>query len=291
MADSALTQTFTLNNGVTIPKLALGTWLIEGQQATDAVKAALAIGYRHIDTAEAYGNEAEVGRGVRESGVDRAEVFVTTKLAAECKDYDSAAAAIEESLRKLDLGYIDMMIIHSPQPWSVVNKSSDRYEKGNVEAYRALEDAYKAGKIRAIGVSNFTAHDIDNILANCTVTPAVNQVLAHITNTPWDVIDYCKKQGILVEAYSPIAHGVVLGNPQITSMAQRYGVSPAQLCIRYDLQLGLLPLPKTANPDHMRTNAQVDFEISEEDMEALKGMEHIKDYGDQSFWPVYGGRA
>ena len=291
MADSALTQTFTLNNGVTIPKLALSTWLIEGQQATDAVKAALAIGYRHIDTAEAYGNEAEVGRGVRESAVDRAEVFVTTKLAAECKDYDSAAAAIEESLRKLDLGYIDMMIIHSPQPWSVVNKSSDRYEKGNVEAYRALEDAYKAGKIRAIGVSNFTAHDIDNILANCTVTPAVNQVLAHITNTPWDVIDYCKKQGILVEAYSPIAHGVVLGNPQITSMAQRYGVSPAQLCIRYDLQLGLLPLPKTANPDHMRTNAQVDFEISEEDMEALKGMEHIKDYGDQSFWPVYGGRA
>lgn len=290
MADSALAQTFTLNNGVTIPKLALGTWLIEGQQATDAVKAALAIGYRHIDTAEAYGNEAEVGRGVRESGVDRAEVFVTTKLAAECKDYDSAAAAIEGSLRKLDLGYIDMMIIHSPQPWSAVNKSSDRYEKGNVEAYRALEDAYKAGKIRAIGVSNFTAHDIDNILANCTVTPAVNQVLVHITNTPWDVIDYCKKQGILVEAYSPIAHGVVLGNPQITSMAQRYGVSPAQLCIRYDLQLGLLPLPKTANPDHMRTNAQVDFEISDEDMEALKGMEHIKDYGDQSFWPVYGGR-
>lgn len=291
MADSALTQTFTLNNGVTIPKLALGTWLIEGQQATDAVKAALAIGYRHIDTAEAYGNEAEVGRGVRESGVDRAEVFVRTKLAAECKDYDSAAAAIEESLRKLDLGYIDMMIIHSPQPWSAVNKSSDRYEKGNVEAYRALEDAYKAGKIRAIGVSNFTAHDIDNILANCTVTPAVNQILAHITNTPWDVIDYCKKQGILVEAYSPIAHGVVLDNPQIASMAQRYGVSPAQLCIRYDLQLGLLPLPKTANPDHMRTNAQVDFEISDEDMEALKGMEHIKDYGDQSFWPVYGGRA
>lgn len=291
MADSALAQTFTLNNGVTIPKLALGTWLIEGQQATDAVKAALAIGYRHIDTAEAYGNEAEVGRGVRESGVDRAEVFVTTKLAAERKDYDSAAAAIEESLRKLDLGYIDMMIIHSPQPWSAVNQSSDRYEKGNVEAYRALEDAYKAGKIRAIGVSNFTVHDIDNILANCTVTPAVNQVLAHITNTPWDVIDYCKKQGILVEAYSPIAHGVVLDNPQIASMAQRYGVSPAQLCIRYDLQLGLLPLPKTANPDHMRTNAQVDFEISDEDMEALKGMEHIKDYGDQSFWPVYGGRA
>lgn len=291
MADSALAQTFTLNNGVTIPKLALGTWLIEEQQATDAVKAALAIGYRHIDTAEAYGNEAEIGRGVRESGVDRAEVFVTTKLAAECKDYDSAAAAIEESLRKLDLGYIDMMIIHSPQPWSVVNKSSDRYEKGNVEAYRALEDAYKAGKIRAIGVSNFTAHDIDNILANCTVTPAVNQVLAHITNTPWGVIDYCKKQGILVEAYSPIAHGVVLDNPQIASMAQRYGVSPAQLCIRYDLQLGLLPLPKTANPDHMRTNAQVDFEISDDDMEALKDMEHIKDYGDQSFWPVYGGRA
>lgn len=190
MANPVLSQTFTLNNGVTIPKLALGTWLIEGDEATKAVKAALAMGYRHIDTAEAYRNEAEVGRGVRESGLDRKDVFVTTKLAAEYKDYDSAAAAIEESLRKLALGYIDMMIIHSPQPWKAVNQSDDRYEKGNVEAYRALEDAYKAGKIRAIGVSNFYEHDLDNILANCTVTPAVDQVLAHITNTPWGVIEF-----------------------------------------------------------------------------------------------------
>ncbi len=160
------------------------------------------------------------------------------------------------------------MIIHSPQPWSEFG-GGDRYFEGNREAWRALEAAYEAGKLRAIGLSNFQAEDIDNILAACTVAPMVNQVLAHISNTPTELIAYSQQHGMLVEAYSPMAHGELFKNEHVAEMADRYGVSLAQLSIRYTLQLGLLPLPKTANPDHMRTNADVDFEISDEDMETL----------------------
>lgn len=287
---SILNEDYVLNNGVKIPKLALGTWLIEGQAATEAVKEAIKLGYRHIDTAQAYGNETEVGLGLRESGKDRQAIFVTTKLAAELKDYDSAAKAIDESLTKLGLDYIDLMIIHSPQPWKAVNQSDNRYEKGNLEAYRALEDAYKAGKLRAIGVSNFNQHDLQNILDHADVKPAVDQILAHIANTPFDLIDFCQQNDILVEAYSPVAHGAVLKNSVLVAMAQKYGVSVAQLCIRYDLQLGMLPLPKTANPEHMAQNAAVDFEIDAADMDTLKQVEHIKDYGNDRFFPVFGGK-
>lgn len=243
-----LNEDYQLNNGVKIPKLALGTWLLDDDAAEKAVTAALQLGYRHIDTAEAYENEKGVGRGIQQSGKARDEIFVTTKLAAELKDYESAAQAIEESLQKLGLDYIDLMIIHSPQPWKEVNQSADRHEAGNLAAYQALEDAYHAGKLRAIGVSNFNQHDLQNILDHATIRPAVNQVLAHVTNTPFELIDFCQQNDILVEAYSPVAHGAVLANPVLNELADKYGVSVAQLCIRYDLQLGLLPLPKTANP-------------------------------------------
>ena len=283
-------ETFSLSNGVDIPKLALGTWLIDDGKAAQAVRSAVGLGYRHIDTAQAYGNERGVGEGVRTCGVARQELFVTSKVAAECKSYASAAASIDETLRLMGLDYLDMMMIHSPQPWAEVNQSDNRYEAENAEAYRALEDALKAGKLRAIGVSNFLESDLENILAHCSVRPMVDQILAHISNTPFALIDYCQNQGILVEAYSPIAHGEALKNPVIREMAERYGVSVAQLCIRYDLQLGMVVLPKTADPEHMRTNAQVDFIISEADMEALKGVEHIKDYGEHGFFPVFGGK-
>lgn len=200
-------ETMTLNNGVAIPRLALGTWLIDDAAVADAVKAAAAIGYRHIDTAQAYGNERGVGEGIRGCGVPREKLFVTTKVAAEHKTYDAAAASIDASLSAAGLDYLDMMIIHSPQPWAAVNQSEDRYYEGNREAWRALEDALSAGKVRAIGVSNFNEGDIDNILGACRVKPAVNQVLAHIANTPKALIDGCQAQGIAVEAYSPVAHG------------------------------------------------------------------------------------
>ena len=285
-----LNETYTLADGTAIPKIGLGTWLMDDAETKGAVLDAVACGYRMIDTAQAYGNEAGVGEGIGACGVARDELFVATKVAAELKDHDSVAASIDESLAKMGLDYVDQMIIHSPQPWVEVNQSSNRYEEGNLEAWRALEEAQAAGKVRVIGVSNFNEHDLANIIDNGTVKPQVNQVLAHISNTPAELIDFCQKQGILVEAYSPIAHGMVLTNPLVTEMAAKYGVSAAQLCVRYCLELGLLPLPKTANAEHMAANADVDFEISAEDMEALKAAEHIKDYGDSSFFPVYGGK-
>lgn len=283
-------KTLALSNGIVVPQLALGTWFIDDDKAAEAVREAVKIGYRHIDTAQAYANERGVGEGVRTAGIPREELFVTTKVAAEHKDYESAARSIDESLAAMGLDYLDMMIIHSPQPWVEVNQSDDRYFEGNLEAWRALTDAYKAGKIRAIGVSNFQKEDIDNIWDNAEVKPMVNQVLCHISNTPLDLIDYCQSKGIVMEAYSPVAHGEALKNPKIAEMAAKYGVTIPQLCIRYDLQLGMITLPKTANPEHMKSNADVDFEISSEDMEALKHVERIHDYGDAGIFPVYGGK-
>lgn len=285
-----LKENYTLNNGIAIPKLGLGTWFIEGDQAVQAVVDAVEIGYRHIDTAQAYGNEKKIGEGIRKCGINREELFITTKLAAEAKDYQTATNAIEKSLQELSLDYLDMMLIHSPQPWMEYGDEEDRFFEGNKEAWRALEDAYNAKKLRAIGVSNFKEEDLENILSTCTVTPMVNQLLVHASNTPLALIEYMKSKNILVEAYSPIGHGEVLKNPKVAAMAEKYGVTPAQLCIRYALQLGTLPLPKTANPEHMRSNAQVDFVVADEDMEKLKKLERIKDYGEFGFFPVYGGK-
>jgi len=285
-AGRILQETYTLSNGVEIPKLGLGTWMISNDEVGPAVDEALKLGYRHIDTAQAYQNESGVGGALRLSGIARNELFVTTKVAAELKSYDGAAASIDASLEGLGLDAIDLMLIHSPQPWRDFG-GQDRYVEGNREAWRALEDAYEAGKVRAIGVSNFDREDLDNILAACSVEPMVNQVLAHISNTPSDLIRYAQDRGILVEAYSPIAHGELMKNDVVADMARKYGVSVPQLSIRYTLQLGLLPLPKTANPAHMKDNAAVDFEISDEDMQRLRNVEPIEDYGQASMFPVF----
>lgn len=283
-------KSMKLNNGVVIPQLALGTWLIDDDKVTDAVKSALQMGYRHIDTAQAYGNERGVGEGVRQSGIPRDEIFITSKVAAEHKSYESAAKSIDDTLALMKMDYLDMMIIHSPQPWKEVNQSENRYKKENQEVWRALEDALEAGKLRAIGVSNFLEEDVQNILKTARIKPQVNQILAHISNTPLDLIQYCQNEGIAVEAYSPVAHGEALKNPKIVAMAKKYGVSVAQLCIRYCIQLDMIVLPKTANPDHMRENADLDFEISQEDMRELLAIDKIQDYGEASFFPVYGGK-
>ncbi|WOC14532.1 aldo/keto reductase [Gordonia sp. MP11Mi] len=282
-----LEQTYTLSNGVEIPKLGLGTWFIDDDKAAESVRAAIEIGYRGIDTAQAYGNERGVGEGVRTSGVARDELFVSTKLAAEIKDYDAAVAAIDESLAKLDVGYVDLMLIHAPQPWDDFRGGD--YAEGNRQAWKALEAAHHAGKIRAIGVSNFLQADVENILNDGAVAPHANQILVHAGNTPSELIDYCQEKGILVQAYSPIAHGEILDNAEVKAIAEKYGVSVPQLCIRYTLQLDTVSLPKTANPEHMRSNAQVDFEISEADMDALRDL-NDRNYGDSSAFPVYSGK-
>ena len=283
-------NTITLNNGVKIPQLGLGTWFIDDSKVADAVKAAVKLGYRHIDTAQAYGNERGVGEGVRTCGVAREDLFVVSKVAAEHKAYEEAKAGIDETLEKMELDYLDMMIIHSPQPWAEVNQSENRYKEGNRQAWKALEDAYNEGKLKAIGVSNFQIEDLESLMETAKIKPMVNQVLCHISNTPTELIEFCQKSNIAVEAYSPIAHGVILNQPEIQTMAEKYGVSVPQLCIRYTLQLGAISLPKTANPEHMKTNAEVDFEISAEDMEMLKNFKEIADYGESSGFPVYGGK-
>lgn len=281
-------EIFTLSNGVTIPKLGLGTWEIANEKAAQAIRDAVKIGYRHIDTAQGYGNENGVGEGVRSCGIPRKDIFVTTKLEAAIKNYDEARAAIDDSLKKLNIGYIDLLLIHSPQPWT--DFRGGNYDQGNRAAWKAMDEAYKAGKLRAIGVSNFEQADIENLLSSGMTAPMVNQILVHISNTPLELITYCHNKNILVEAYSPIAHGEMLKNKELTGIAAKYGVSVPQLCIRYTLQLGALPLPKTGNPDHMKENAAIDFVISDVDMEALKNAEPIKDYGEFSIFPVYGGK-
>lgn len=288
MTTEIFTDSYTLSNGVNIPKLGLGTWFIDDDKAAQAVIDAVGIGYRHIDTAQAYENERGIGEGVRKCGIARNDLFITSKLAAEAKTYDEAVRAIDETLAKMNIEYLDLMLIHSPQPWADFRGGD--YSAGNRDAWRALEDAYKAGKLRAIGVSNFKQGDIDNILRDCTVKPMVNQLLVHISNTPTDLISYSQSVGMVVEAYSPIAHGKILDVPAITDMAKKYGVSVPQLCIRYTIQLGCASLPKTANPAHMRDNAGIDFTIEDTDMDALKNVKPIDNYGEFSFFPVFSGK-
>lgn len=282
-----LNETYTLANGVEIPKLGLGTWFIDDDKVAEAVRSAVEIGYRNIDTAQAYGNERGVGEGLRTSGADRDDLFVSTKLAAEIKDHDGAVTAIDESLRTLGLDRIDLMLIHSPQPWDDFRGGD--YVEGNRQAWKALEEAHRSGRIRAIGVSNFLQSDLERLLETAHVVPHVNQLLVHAGNTPHELLEYCRSQGILVEAYSPIAHGEILKNADVQAMAERYSVSVPQLCIRYTIQLGTVSLPKTANSDHMRSNAEVDFVISDDDMASLKDL-HAQDYGDSSAFPVYSGK-
>ncbi len=285
-----LNETYTLNNGKQIPKLGLGTWLIEDSKVDQVVLDALSLGYRHIDTAQAYGNEAGIGKALKETNISREKIYVASKIAAEIKTYEEASKSIDETLNKLGLAYIDQMIIHSPQPWVEVNQSDNRYFNENKEVWRALEDAYKAGKVKVIGVSNFMIEDLDNILESCTIKPMINQILLHISNTPLDLVDYCKKENIMIEAYSPIAHGEILNNADLIHIANKYNSSVAQLCIAYTIQLGCVSLPKSSNYDHIQSNSQIDFTISKEDMDLLKHFKPIENYGESSFFPVYGGK-
>ena len=286
---SIFDETIKLNNGVEIPKLALGVWEIPDDKVADAVKSAVDIGYRHIDTAQAYGNERGVGEGVRNASVSRDQIFVNSKVAAEIKNYDEAKQSIDETLNKMGLDYLDMMIIHNPQPWKEVNQGNDRHFEGNLETWRAMEDAVKAGKLKTIGVSSFNKEDLDNLIKNSDTKPAVNQVQIHIGDTPMDIIKYSQANDIAVEAFSPVAHGAAMKDERIKKMAAKYNVSVPQLCIRYDWQLNVIVLPKSANPDHMKANAEIDFQISDEDMKTLAAIDTME-YGDASVFPVFGGK-
>jgi len=266
-----LTDTYTLNTGATIPKIGFGTWQIpNGDEAYNATLFALKAGYRHIDTARVYGNEESVGKAIRDSGIAREEIFLTTKLPAEVKNYEEAIEMFEISIKTLGVKYVDLYLIHAPWPWS--DRGGD-YTEGNLEAWRALEEIHASGRAKAIGVSNHDVNDLQAILDNGTVVPAANQIRFYIGSTEEEITQFSQDQGIIVEAYSPLATGRILHNPEVEKIAKKYHKTVAQISIRYTLQRGTVSLPKSTHDEYIIENSIVDFEIDAEDMEFLNGLQ------------------
>ena len=269
-------EVFTLYNGVQIPKIGLGTWQAkDGKECVDAVKWAIDAGYRHIDTAYAYGNEESVAKGIKESGRKREEIFITTKLPAHIKTYEGAREHFLSSLKSLHSDYIDLYLIHAPWPWQEIGKDC---KEGNIAVWKAMVEFYQEGKIRSIGVSNFQKEDIEPLIEATQVVPMVNQIRFFIGNTQKKVYDYCKEKNILIEAYSPFATGEIIHHPVLEKMAEKYQVSPAKICLRYCLQKETLPLPKSVHENRIRENLDVDFLLSKEDMEYLDSLKEIGSY-------------
>lgn len=262
-----LQETYTLMNGLKVPKIGLGTWQIpDGEQTYNSVMWALKNGYRHIDTAMAYGNEASVGRAIKDSGIPREEIFVTTKLPAEHKGYEVAKECFEKSLNALGLDYIDLYLIHAPWPWDKIGMDCTQ---GNIDSWRAFEEIYDSSKVKSIGISNFEPTHIQPILDMCKYVPMVNQISFHIGHRQEEIVSFCKPLNIQITAYSPLATGRIINNEAIVAMADKYGVTSAQLCIRYCLQKDTIVIPKSTKEERIISNVQVDFVISEEDMKAL----------------------
>ena len=261
------TDCFTLSNGVKIPCIGYGTWQTpDGEVTENCVKNAIEKGYRHIDTAFAYGNEASVGAGIKKSGIARDELFVTTKHWVTERGYEKTIKAVETSLQLLGLDYLDLYLVH----WPCVAKCSAEWEEINLDTWRGFERMYKDGKLRAIGVSNYQQKHLETLFNNAEIKPMVNQLEFHPGYTQIDNIRYAQENGLLVEAWSPLGSGAVLNDEGLKNIAAKYGKSVAQLCVRLALQNGILPLPKSTNPDRMAANAEVfDFEISDEDVQTL----------------------
>jgi diketogulonate reductase-like aldo/keto reductase len=272
---SALTDTFALGNGVRIPQVGFGTWQIpDGPETYDSVRVALDAGYRHLDTAAAYGNEASVGRAVRDSGIPRDEIFITTKLKAEIKDAAGARAAFEGSTAALDLGVIDLYLIHAPWPWS--DMGSD-HRAGNIEVWKVFEELYDQKKVRSIGVSNFEVADLESLGAATDVTPHANQIRWFVGNTQPETTAWCREHDVLVEGYSPLATGKLLDDDRLSALAEKYGVSVAQLSLRYLLEHGVVALPKSVTPERIRANTELEFELAPDDVETLDGLSNAVD--------------
>ncbi|MDT7568855.1 MAG: 2,5-diketo-D-gluconate reductase [Pseudonocardiales bacterium] len=253
-----------LNNGTEIPQFGFGVFQIPPAETAGAVREAFAAGYRHIDTAQMYGNEEGVGEAIKDSDLSRGEVFVTTKLNNDAHGYNSAISALDESLKKLQLDYVDLYLIHWPLP------HQDRY----VETWKGFEKLLADGRARSIGVSNFQPAHLDRLAKETDTVPAVNQIELHPLLTQTELREYHGEHGIATEAWSPIAQGEVLGEQTITSLADKYGKSPAQVVLRWHLQVGNIVFPKSVNPDRVRENIDVfDFELADDDMDAIAAMD------------------
>lgn len=267
----ALNDCYTLKNGVKIPCVGFGTWQTpDGDVAANSVREALLAGYRHIDTAAVYGNEESVGRGIRESGIDRREIFITTKVWNVDHGYESTLKAFDASMKRLQLEYCDLYLIHWPNPAMF----RDCWQQKNTETWKAMEKLYDEGRVRAIGISNFLPHHIDALLSTANIMPVVNQMRLHPAENQTELVAYCRKYGMLMEAYSPLGTGALLAQKEIVAMAEKYGKSPAQICLRWNLQMGFIPLPKSITSERIRQNAQIfDFELCAVDMATLAQLE------------------
>ncbi|NLZ89207.1 MAG: aldo/keto reductase [Clostridiales bacterium] len=272
----SLSDTYVLSNGVHIPIIGFGTWQTpDGEVAVSSVLTALEAGYRHIDTAQGYGNEESVGIAVKKSGLDRKDVFITSKLANSERGYERTMAAFEKTMQKLDMDYLDLFLLHWPNPIAY----RDNWEEANAVTWKALEELYNAGRIRALGISNFRRHHIDTLLKTAVVKPVVNQIRLCPGDTQDDVVNYSREKGMLLEAYSPLGIGKIFEVPQMQALAKKYGKSIAQIAIRWSLQRGYLPLPKSVTPERIRENADVfDFELEAADVELIANLKGCVGY-------------
>ncbi len=256
-------DSYTLNNGVKNPCVGFGTFKAADGQSTEILKTAMDAGYRYFDTASFYDTEESLGRAVKEKQILREELFLTSKAWKTEMGYYEVKNAFERSLQKLQTDYLDLYLIH----WPVPEEGYQDWKELDIDTWKGMEELYKQGRIRAIGVSNFLPHHIENLLENCQVRPAVDQIEFHPGYTQEMTVEYCQREGILVQAWSPIGRSALLGNPMILEIAGHYQVSAAQLCIRYALQRGIVPLPKSSAWERMKQNQDVfGFEISREDM-------------------------
>lgn len=264
-----LNETYKLQNEIKIPKLGFGTWQTPNDVVAKAVKDAINDGYRLIDTATVYENETGVGEGIENSKIDRSKLFLTTKLPASVKTYDQVKVEFEKSLQKLRTDYVDLYLIHAPWPWNDIGSD---HSKENQKVWKAMEEIYESGKAKAIGVSNFNVADLQNIFETASIKPMVNQIQYYVGFTEPKITKFCKEHHILVEAYSPLATGDLLINQVIKDMADKYHVSAPQIALKFIIQNDVLPLPKGINPQHIKQNTELNFEISAEDMQKLNSL-------------------
>ncbi|MBE6596084.1 MAG: aldo/keto reductase [Ruminococcaceae bacterium] len=274
-----ITDVYKLSNGVEIPCVGFGTWQTpDGETAISSVKAALEAGYRHIDTAAIYRNESGVGEAIRESGIDRGEIFVTSKVWNKCRGYDLAMEGFERTMSKLQLGYLDLYLIH----WPASPERFDDWKELNLGTWKAMTELYKSGRIRAIGVSNFLPHHLEPLMET-EIAPMVDQIEFHPGYMQSETVEYCRKNGILVEAWSPLGTGRMLTNETLIELGKKYDRSVAQICIRWCLQKGTLPLPKSVTPSRIIENSKVfDFEITDEDMAII---DRLPNFGGSGLHP------
>ena len=264
-----MNKTYTMNNGVQIPAVGFGTYKAADGKSADVIKKAIGSGYRYFDTASFYGTEPYLAEAIRQSGLPRKDFFIASKLWKSEMGYENAREAFQRTLENLDMDYLDLYLIHWPLP----EPGYENWKELDKETWRALEELYAEGKIRAIGLSNFLPHHMENILAGCTVRPAVDQIEYHPGYSQEAAVQYCKEKGILVQAWSPIGRGRVLEDPLVCELAAKYQVSPAQICLKFAVQRGIIPLPKSSSPERMKQNMDLfSFEMDQEDIWRLATM-------------------